>query len=230
MEYEKTNWVNGETPINETNLNHIEGGIEDAAQEINDFTGKFFVELEYAGNTQEQLQNAYEHAYVIKYHDDAGRYYYFVRTAEPTYSPPAYSVTFVLNECLGNSSVKKLDCHRLRIELNAGVYALYETYYQIDYHLYCHSISLYFSAADTGTTHGVKCDFKVYSTKSTKYNYFADLPFYDGQMIACSQSSGYIAGFISVISTSTFRFFDFSGNASAAMGTERFVDTVYTVF
>lgn len=28
MAYNKTNWVNGETPINETNLNNIENGIE----------------------------------------------------------------------------------------------------------------------------------------------------------------------------------------------------------
>lgn len=28
MAYVKTNWVNGETPINDTNLNHIENGIE----------------------------------------------------------------------------------------------------------------------------------------------------------------------------------------------------------
>lgn len=29
MAYTKTNWVNNTTPINDTNLNHIEDGIED---------------------------------------------------------------------------------------------------------------------------------------------------------------------------------------------------------
>lgn len=32
MAYEKTNWVNGETPINAENLNKMEQGIEDAAK------------------------------------------------------------------------------------------------------------------------------------------------------------------------------------------------------
>ncbi len=34
MAYTKTNWVNGQTPINATNLNHIENGIESVEQEI----------------------------------------------------------------------------------------------------------------------------------------------------------------------------------------------------
>ena len=34
MAYTKTNWVNGQTPINATNLNHIEDGIESVEQEI----------------------------------------------------------------------------------------------------------------------------------------------------------------------------------------------------
>lgn len=34
MAYTKTNWVNGTTPINATNLNHIEDGIESVEQEI----------------------------------------------------------------------------------------------------------------------------------------------------------------------------------------------------
>ncbi len=36
MAYTKTNWVNGTTPINATNLNHIENGIESVEQEIPD--------------------------------------------------------------------------------------------------------------------------------------------------------------------------------------------------
>ena len=35
MNYTKTIWVNGTTPINDTNLNHIEDGIEQAAAAIN---------------------------------------------------------------------------------------------------------------------------------------------------------------------------------------------------
>lgn len=34
MAYTKTTWVNGQTPINETNLNHIENGIYDVDQAI----------------------------------------------------------------------------------------------------------------------------------------------------------------------------------------------------
>lgn len=36
MAYVKTNWVNGETPINDTNLNHIENGITSLETDIED--------------------------------------------------------------------------------------------------------------------------------------------------------------------------------------------------
>lgn len=39
MAYTKTTWVNGETPINADNLNHIEGGIKDNETSINNITG-----------------------------------------------------------------------------------------------------------------------------------------------------------------------------------------------
>lgn len=34
MAYEPTNWVNGITPVNETNLNKIEQGIKDNADNV----------------------------------------------------------------------------------------------------------------------------------------------------------------------------------------------------
>lgn len=40
MAYTKTTWVNGETPINADNLNHIEGGIKDNDTAISDMIGK----------------------------------------------------------------------------------------------------------------------------------------------------------------------------------------------
>lgn len=39
MAYTKTTWVNGETPINADNLNHIEGGIKDNETSISNITG-----------------------------------------------------------------------------------------------------------------------------------------------------------------------------------------------
>lgn len=36
MAYVKTNWVNGETPINDTNLNHIENGVKDLETNLED--------------------------------------------------------------------------------------------------------------------------------------------------------------------------------------------------
>lgn len=39
MAYTKTTWVNGETPINEDNLNHIENGIKNNETLINNITG-----------------------------------------------------------------------------------------------------------------------------------------------------------------------------------------------
>ena len=36
MAYTKTNWVNNTTPINSTNLNHIEDGIEDVDTRVAD--------------------------------------------------------------------------------------------------------------------------------------------------------------------------------------------------
>lgn len=39
MAYTKTTWVNGETPINADNLNHIEGGIKDNETSVGNITG-----------------------------------------------------------------------------------------------------------------------------------------------------------------------------------------------
>lgn len=36
MAYSKTTWVNNTTPINSTNLNHIEDGIEDVDTRVSD--------------------------------------------------------------------------------------------------------------------------------------------------------------------------------------------------
>jgi hypothetical protein len=40
MAYTKTTWVNGETPINADNLNHIEGGIKNNETSIGNITGR----------------------------------------------------------------------------------------------------------------------------------------------------------------------------------------------
>lgn len=39
MAYVKTTWINGETPINADNLNHIETGVKDNETSINNITG-----------------------------------------------------------------------------------------------------------------------------------------------------------------------------------------------
>lgn len=58
MAYTKTTWVNGQTPINATNLNHIEDGIESVEQEIPDVK-----------NTQSNSQDdTYSCDYVNKLH------------------------------------------------------------------------------------------------------------------------------------------------------------------
>lgn len=49
MSYQKTNWENSKTPINETNLNHIEQGIkeiDDRVTEIEENNPIYFTEEE----------------------------------------------------------------------------------------------------------------------------------------------------------------------------------------
>jgi hypothetical protein len=44
MSYTKTNWINGETPINATNLNNIENGIKVNANNIENLKGYILYE------------------------------------------------------------------------------------------------------------------------------------------------------------------------------------------
>lgn len=76
MAYTKTNWINGQTPINATNLNKIEQGIEDAT--ITPKTTKTTSDSEvYACNyvNDAVLRNANQTAEFIGYWNTTGRRY-----------------------------------------------------------------------------------------------------------------------------------------------------------
>lgn len=88
IEYNKTTWVNDNTPLNADNMNHIEDGIEAATNAINDsvtnITAGLYMTVEKNGQT-----------YLVKINDTAlaQDFYKIDKSAQATLSAPVYIPT-----------------------------------------------------------------------------------------------------------------------------------------
>ena len=108
IEYNKTTWVNDNTPLNADNMNHIEDGIEAATNAINDsvtnITAGLYMKVEKNGQT-----------YLVKVDDTALAldYYKIDKTAQADISVPVYvpnsgsSNMYVTSNVINNSIAKR---------------------------------------------------------------------------------------------------------------------------